>query len=103
METKLQQKEKPTPASVLIALVKGTIPAAKKEEFEARYLKKVTNLPRGLEQSFLLRSIDDPEKYTIETVWGSREALEGWSLGTLFEAVGASPKIETHEVIETIP
>jgi heme-degrading monooxygenase HmoA len=56
-----------------------------------------------LEQSVLLRSIDDPEKYTIETVWGSREALEGGSLGTFFEAVGASPKMEIHEVIETIP
>jgi len=91
-------------------LVTGKVSPARKKEFEEGYsFIKTSSLPQGLERSFLLKSTDDPETYTIETIWSSREVLDAMrSSGkpravALFEQVGVSPKVEIHEVLETVP
>ena len=91
-------------------LVTGRVPRVRREQFESGYRSaKADALPPGLEMSVLLRSSGDPETYTIESVWSSREALDAMRAAgkpkavALFEAVGATPKVEIHEIAESIP
>ena len=90
--------------------VSGKVPSDKRAEFIAGYaIAKSEEKPPGLERSFLMRGIDDPDSYTIQTVWESRDALEAMRKAgkpkalELFERVGASPRLWIHEVEETIP
>ncbi len=94
----------------VVSLVTGTMVAAKWKEFEAAYTAaKTGSIPPGLERSFLLKSTAEPERYTIETIWSSREALDAMRADgkpravALFEQEGVSPTVEIHEVIETVP
>ena len=89
--------------------VSGKVPSDKKAEFIAGYSSASSDSrPPGLERSFLMRGVDDPEAYTIETIWESREALEAMrSRGKpkaveLFERVGVSPHVWIHEIEATI-
>lgn len=93
-----------------MTLVEGDVSSNKKEQFEAAYRSvKGESLPPGLEMSFLLRNSDEPGSYTIETIWSSREALDAMRSSmkpravALFEDVGVSPRVEIHEVAESVP
>ncbi|HZW85058.1 MAG TPA: antibiotic biosynthesis monooxygenase [Nitrososphaerales archaeon] len=94
----------------VMTIVTGKVPAEKSSEFEKAYASvKESALPPGLENSFLLRSTSDPQAYTIQSIWSSREALEGMrsrekpKAVALFEQVGVSPKVEIHEVAVSVP
>lgn len=90
--------------------VSGRVPSDKKAEFISGYSSAISDSrPAGLERSFLMKGLDDPEAYTIETIWESREVLEAMrSSGKpkaieLFERVGVSPQVWIHEIEATLP
>jgi len=62
-------------------------------------------LPAGLVRSTLVRAIDDPTVWRIETLWESREALgamrgAGTPRGVLiFRAGGAEPTLRMFDVV----
>jgi heme-degrading monooxygenase HmoA len=91
-------------------MVTGKVPRDRQEGFESGYRSAKTEaLPPGLEISVLMRSAENPEAYAIQTIWSSREALAAMRASgkpkavALFEAVGVTPKVEIHEVAESIP
>ncbi len=93
----------------VVTMVTGKVPAGKRLEFEGGYSSiKNSVLPPGLERSLLLKNTGTPEAYTIESIWTTREALEAMrsrgkpKAAALFEQVGVSPKIEIHDVAETV-
>ncbi len=93
----------------IATMVYGKVPTERRSDFEKSY-SSVKNgpYPLGLEQSFLLRSLSEPGAYLIETIWSSREALdkmrsEGKPVAVaLFEQVGATPRVEIHEIAESV-
>ncbi len=94
----------------VVTMVRGEVPSARAWEFEANYQPSDNApLPPGLERSFLLRDADKPGTYVIETLWSSREALQAMRSRekpravALFEEMGASPTVEIHEVVGTVP
>lgn len=90
--------------------VSGKVPPEEAERFETGYRRlKAAPLPPGLEMSFLLKSNQEPGRYTIQTVWSSRESLEAMRANekpkavAAFEAFGVTPKAEVQEIVEMVP
>ncbi len=90
--------------------VSGRVPTSEVEKFESGYRSlKSSPLPPGLERSFLLKSLKDPGAYTIQTIWGSREALDSMRSSekpkavAAFEAFGVVPQVEIQEIAEMVP
>ncbi len=97
-------------AMKVVTLVHGKVPPDKKQQFEAAYRSsKGTTIPKGLETSMLLRGSDEPDAYTILTIWSSREALQAMRSTerpravVLFEEVGVTPKVEVRDAVEVVP
>ncbi len=94
----------------VITVVEGNVPNLRIKEFEANFaLAKKEPRPPGLVLSALLRGSKSPDKYRIQTIWESREALEKMrsSAGTpkaieLFQKVGVRPTVEIFEIIDLI-
>lgn len=68
--------------------------------------KGLPSLPPGLEQSFLVQSASEPERWQIIGVWASRETFEAFrqSVGTppplaMFRSLGAEPTLTFFDII----
>jgi len=95
----------------VITTVEGKIPVDKSEEFEEAYAAlKTWPFPVGWVCSALLRNINDPEIYRIQTVWESRAVLEKFrnsgetpAAPALFKKFGAEPVLEIYDTTQKIP
>jgi len=95
----------------VITIVEGKVPASRAKDFETAYASlKQGALTPGLVRSSLLRNSDASQIYRIETVWESREALDKMRSSTqtpvaieLFRKVGASPRLEIYDVVNSVP
>lgn len=95
----------------IITVVEGKVPISKAKIFEESFAAiSKESIPHGLIRSSLLKNIDDPEVYQIETIWLNKEVLENMKSSKegplapkLFKEVGATPLLKIFELKHKMP
>ena len=95
----------------IVTVVEGAVPAGKEAELEQAFKEaKQQAAPQGLLTSTLLRNVNQPQIYRIQTVWLSKEVLEKMRQTTatpkafeLFQKVGAKAQLQVYEEVDSIP
>jgi quinol monooxygenase YgiN len=92
--------------ATIMTILEAHVAPGREQDLEAAYRDAAGGpLPPGLLRSMLRRDSADPTRWSIETVWRSREALErmrgtGTPRGVqVFRAAGVEPTLTIHEVI----
>jgi hypothetical protein len=95
---------------MIITALEAIVPAERAAALEAAYEELGRRaLPDGLVRSHLVRSVNSPDLWRLETTWRDRQALEAMrGQGTppagliLFRSVGVEPSVGIFEVVGTI-
>lgn len=96
---------------MVVTMLEATVGSERVEELERGYRELVAELPDAIVETFLLRDADDEGRYTLTTVWRSRDALREMQAQTrragtkpggvvLLESVGATPSLRVFDVAE---
>lgn len=95
---------------MIITVLEAVVPAERAPALEEAYRELGRRvLPDGLLRSQLVRSVNDPDVWRLETTWRDRQALEAMrGQGTppagllLFRSVGVEPSVGLYEVVDVI-
>ena len=94
---------------MIITALEALVPEERAAALEAAYEELGRRaLPDGLVRSHLVRSVNSPGLWRLETTWRDRQALEAMrGQGTpagliLFRSVGVEPSLGIFEVVGTI-
>ena len=97
---------------MIVTILEANVEAGRESDLEAAYATAVNSgsRPDGLVRSELVRDVQDPARWRIQTWWQSREALVAMrASGTppagilMFRAAGAEPKTSIFEVVDDLP
>jgi quinol monooxygenase YgiN len=93
---------------VIITVLEATLAPGREKDLERAYTEAITSgrPPAGLVHTELIRDVNDPSHWRIQTWWSSREALQAMrATGTpagilIFRAAGAEPAVSMFEVVD---
>jgi len=90
---------------MVITILQAQVAPDQWKTLERVYQQAITELDRGIEQTFLLHGFADATLWQIVTVWQSREALDEMRRSgetprgvLMFRAAGAEPVLSVFDV-----
>jgi heme-degrading monooxygenase HmoA len=93
---------------MVLTILEATVAPGRAENLRAAFRNAASQVPAGFIRSHLVCSAADPERWRIETLWASRDALAamrqaGTPAGVLmFRAAGAEATLTIYDVVATI-
>ena len=93
---------------MVLTILEATVPPERAADLQAALQKAEDQVPPGFVRSHLVKAVGDPQRWRIETLWTSREALvamrqAGTPAGVLmFRAAGAEASLAVYDVVATI-
>ena len=95
---------------MILTVLEATLEPGRESDLQAAYAAAASRArPPGLARSELLRDVQDPSRWRIQTWWQDRQALEamrgaGTPAGILmFRSAGAEPSLSIFEVVDGLP
>ena len=95
---------------MLLTVLEALVAPERAGELQAAFAAATSSqVPDGLLRTELLRSVTEPGRWRLATLWASREALvrmrgRGTPAGVLmFRAAGAEPVLSVYEVAARLP
>ena len=96
---------------MVLTILEATLESGRESDLETAYAAAASsgNRPPGLVRSELLRDVQDPSRWRIQTWWQNRQALEamrgtGTPAGILmFRSAGAEPALSIFDVVDDLP
>ena len=96
---------------MILTILEATLEPGRESALRDAYADAVASgvRPPGLVHSELLRDVQDPSRWRIQTWWKSRQALEAMrGAGTpggilMFRSAGAEPALSIFEVVDEVP
>ncbi len=94
---------------MILTILEATVAPERAADLQAAFREGEGKTPPGFVRSMLVRSVAEPTRWRIETLWSSRAALDAMRQtgGTpqgivMFRAAGAEPTLTLLEVDYTI-
>lgn len=91
---------------MVITVMEAQVAPEKAAALETAYQEALQHLSAGVQQTFLLRSSQEPGVWQVVSVWESRAALEAISPpgearrgAWIFQAAEAEPRVSIYEII----
>lgn len=93
---------------MVLTILEASVAPERSADLEAAFRNAESQIPPGFVRSHLVAAAGDPQRWRIETLWTSREALAamrqaGTPAGVLmFRAAGAEASLTVYDVVATI-
>lgn len=93
---------------MVLTILEAIVAPERTADLQAAFRSAKDEIPAGLIRSHLVTAAGDPQRWRIETLWASREALAvmrqaGTPAGVrMFRAAGAEASLTVYDVVATI-